>query len=111
MSDLRFRTFRIKVYTRLLPKDAPPQDRERVAALADRQDEDGVAAFLAGRSLGPQARRAVEILTAARRLGERINVLDRTLPVLPHAEIAECYQQLRVLGNEIADLEAAGLLG
>jgi hypothetical protein len=111
MSDLRFRTFRMKVYARLLPKDASAQDRERLAALVDQLDEDGVAAWLAQRPLGPQARRALEILRSARELGDRINVLDRTLPVLPHAEISECYHQLRALGNEIADLEAAGLPG
>jgi hypothetical protein len=43
-------------------------------------------------------------------LGERINVLDRSLPALPHAEITECYERLRALGNEIGDLEAAGVL-
>lgn len=111
MSDLRFRTFRMRVYARLLPKDASAQDRGRLAVLADRLDEDGVGAVLAEQTLTPQARRALEILKAARELAERVNVLDRTVPVLPHAEIAQCYQQLRVLGNEIADLEAAGLLG
>jgi hypothetical protein len=111
MSDLRFRTFRMRVYARLLPKDASAQDRERLAALADRLDEDGITALLAEGVLTPQAKRALEILRTARGLAERINVLDRTLPVLPHAEISECYQQLRALGNEIADLEAAGQLG
>jgi ferritin-like metal-binding protein YciE len=52
----------------------------------------------------------MEILKEARALGERINVLDRTLPALPHAEIAECYSRLRALGNEIGDMEAAGIL-
>jgi len=111
MSDLRFRTFRMRVYARLLPKAASAQDRERLAALADRLDEDGITALLAEGVLTPQAKRALEILRTARGLAERINVLDRTLPVLPHAEISECYQQLRALGNEIADLEAAGQLG
>ena len=110
MSDLRFRTFRMKVYSRLLPKDASRQDREQLLAMADRLDEDGVTAFFAQRPISPQVRRVLEILTSARQLGERINVLDRTLPVLPHAEITECYHRLRALGNEVADLEAAGAL-
>ena len=110
MSDLRFRTFRMKVYPRLLPRDAPAQERERVAVLADRLDEDRMTTFFAGRTLSPQAQRVLEILKVARDLGERINVLDRTLPVLPHAEISECYHRLRALGDEIADLEAAGVL-
>jgi hypothetical protein len=110
MSDLRFRTFRMKVYTRLLPKDTSPHDREQLVALVDRLDEDGVSAFFAEQPASSQVRRVLEILTTARQLGDRINVLDRTLPVLPHAEITECYQRLRALGNEIADLEAAGAL-
>jgi hypothetical protein len=110
MSDLRFRTFRMRVYTRLLPTDASAQDREQLVALAERMDEDGVTAFFAGRPVSPQARRVLEILSSARQLGDRINVLDRTLPVLPHAEITECYHRLRALGNEIADLEVAGTL-
>jgi hypothetical protein len=52
----------------------------------------------------------VQILKEARDLGDRINVLDRTLPVLPHAEITEYYTRLRALGNEIGDLQAAGIL-
>jgi hypothetical protein len=110
MSDLRFRTFRLKVYARLLPTDATAQDRARFTALVDQLDEEGVATFLEGRAHTPQGRRALEILKAARDLGDRINVLDRTLPILPHAEITECYERLRALGAEIAELEAAGAL-
>ena len=110
MSDLRFRSFRLKVYARLLPVDATAQDRARLMGMADQLDEEGITTFLEGRTLPPQGRRVLEILKAARELGERINVLDRTLPILPHAEITECYDRLRALGAEIADLEAAGVL-
>ena len=111
MSDLRFRTFRLKVYARLLPVDATAQDRARLMAMVDQLDEEGITTFLAERTLTPQGRRVVEILKAARELGDRINVLDRTLPILPHAEITECYERLRALGAEAAELEAAGALG
>jgi hypothetical protein len=60
--------------------------------------------------LEPQTKRALQILKDARGLGDRINVMDRTLPVLPHTEITECYNRLRALGNEIGDMEAAGVL-
>jgi hypothetical protein len=76
----------------------------------DQLDEQGVIAFLERRTLTPQGRRVLDILKAARELGDRINVLDRTLPILPHAEITECYERLRALGAEIAELEAFGVL-
>jgi hypothetical protein len=111
MSDLRFRTFRLKVYARLLPTGATAQDRARLTALVDQLDEEGISTFLEARTLPAQGRRVLEILRAARELGDRINVLDRTLPILPHAEITECYEELRALGAEVAELEAAGALG
>jgi hypothetical protein len=110
MPDLRYRTFRMKVYARLCPPDLPPKERERFLTLLDRLDEDGMEAFFDERPLAPQIKRAVQVLKEARDLGGRINVLDRTLPVLPHVEITECYNRLRILGNEIGDLEAAGFL-
>ncbi len=110
MPDLRYRSFRMKVYARLCPPDLSPENRERFLALLDRQDEEGMEAFFAKRPLEDQAKRVVVILKEARELGERVNVLDRTLPSLPHAEITECYLRLRALGNEIGDLEAAGIL-
>lgn len=110
MADLRFRTFRLKVYTRLCPADLTPQERARFLDLLDRLDEDGMEAFFEQRTLEPRFRRVTQILGEARELGERINVLDRTLPVLPHGEITECYNRLRALGDEIGDLEAAGVL-
>lgn len=110
MPDLRYRTFRMKVYARLCPSDLTPQDRERFLILLDRMDEDGMEAIFDERPLEAQIKRVVQILKEARDLGDRINVLDRTLPVLPHAEITECYARLRDLGNEIGDLEAAGIL-
>lgn len=110
MPDLRYRTFRMKVYARLCPPDLTPQEREGFVTLLDRMDEDGMEGFFDERPLEPQIKRVVQILKEARDLGDRINVLDRTLPVLPHAEITEYYTRLRALGNEIGDLEAAGIL-
>lgn len=110
MPDLRYRTFRMKVYTRLCPADLSRPDRADFLELLDRLDEDGMQAFFERVPLAPPLKRAIQILKEARDLGDRINVLDRTLPVLPHAEITECYNRLRVLGNEIGDLEAAGIL-
>jgi ATP phosphoribosyltransferase regulatory subunit HisZ len=100
----------MKVYARLCPRDLTAEEREKFLALLDRQDEEGMEAFLEARPLESQMKRVIEILREARRLGERINVLDRTLPALPHTEISECYNRLRTLGNEIGDLEAAGVL-
>jgi hypothetical protein len=110
MPDLRYRTFRMRVYARLCPPDLAPEDREEFLATLDRQDEEGMEAFFQSRPLESHVKRVMEILKEARALGDRINVLDRTLPALPHAEIAECYSRLRALGNEIGDLEAAGIL-
>jgi hypothetical protein len=110
MPDLRYRTFRMKVYARLCPTDLTPQERERFVTFLDRLDEDGMEAFFSERPLEAQLKRAVQILKEARELGDRINVLDRILPTLPHAEIAECYNRLRDLSNEIGDLETVGVL-
>lgn len=110
MPDLRYRTFRMRVYARLSPQDLAPEDREKFLTILERYDEEGMEAFFEGRPLESHAKRVMEILKEARTLGERINVLDRTLPALPHAEIAECYSRLRALGNEIGDMEAAGIL-
>jgi len=110
MPDLRYRTFRLKVYARLCPSDLASADRESFLTLVDRQDEEGMESFFAGRPLEASAKRAVNILKEARELGERINVLDRMLPSLPHAEITECYSRLRALGNEIEDIEATSLI-
>lgn len=110
MPDLRFRSFRMKVYARLCPPDLTPAERERFVALVDRLDEEGMEGFFDERPLEGHVKRVVQILKEGRALGERINVLDRMLPSLPHAEISECYSRLRALGDEIAGLEAAGLL-
>ena len=111
MADLRFRTFRMKVYTQLCPKDLPPEARQEFLGILERLDEDDMETFFSRRPLSGEAAQAVRILKEARELGDRINVLDRTLPSLPHAEVTECYARLRTLGNEIGNLEAAGLLG
>jgi len=110
MPDLRYRTFRMKVYARLYPPNLAPQERERFLSLVERLDEDGMETFFAECPLEDPIRRMVRILKEARELGERLNVLDRTLPALPHPEITECYNRLRALGTEIGDLEASGIL-
>jgi hypothetical protein len=111
MSDLRYRTFRVGVYARLCPPDLAPRERDRFLALVEQGDEDGMETFFAERPLEERPRRVVRILKEARELGERLNVMDRTLPALPHRETTECYNRLRDLGNEIGDLEAAGIVG
>jgi hypothetical protein len=107
MADLRYRTFRMKAYSRFCPADLGTEGRETFARLVDRLDEDGMEAFFA--SLPPDARRVkvVEVLKEARALGERLNVMDRTLPALPHSEIAGAYERLRELGGMIEELDAS----
>ncbi len=111
MADLRFRTYRLKVYTGLCPKELSSEERQEFLSLLEHLDEDGVEAFLSRRQPSGEIKRAVEILKEARELGDRINILDRTLPALPHAEITECYSRLRALGNEIGNLQAVGVVG
>lgn len=110
MADLRYRTFRMAVYARLCPQNLPSADRERFLRLLDEMDEDGVIAFFQHLPLDAQTARAVGILREAREIGDRLNAMDRTLPVLPHTEIAACYDRLRFLGGEIGDLVAADQL-
>ena len=110
MADLRYRTFRMKVYAQLCPQDLRPVDRDRFLRLLDELDEDGVTAFFQQMPLDAQMARVVGILQEARELGDRLNAMDRTLPVLPHTEITVCYDRLRVLGDEIGDLVAADVL-
>ena len=110
MADLRYRTFRMKVYARLCPQDLRPADRERFLRLLDELDEDGVIAFFQQMPWDAQMARVVGILKEARELGDRLNAMDRTLPVLPHPEITACYDRLRALGDEIGDLVAANVL-
>ncbi len=106
MADLRFRTFRMKVYGRLCPQDVYVQERERFLRVLDEMDEDGVIAFFRDVPLNPQAARVFAILREAREIGDRLNAMDRTLPVLPHPEISGCYERLRSLGDEIEELLA-----
>jgi len=108
MSDLRFKTTRMKVYARLCPPHVSPEEREVFVQLIDRQDEDGVAAFFARHPEDASSQRVRKILQEAREIGDRINVLDRTLPTLPHVEIGDCYARLRSLGDELDSLEASG---
>ncbi len=110
MADLRYRTFRMAVYGRLCPQDLRPEDRKRFVGLVDERDEDGVIAFFQQLPLDAQTARVIAILGEAREIGDRLNAMDRTLPVLPHTEIAACYDRLRALGNEIGDLVAADVL-
>ena len=110
MADLRYRTFRLTVYARLCPQDLRPGDRDRFLRLLDELDEDGMIAFFQQLPRDARAARVLDILKEARELGDRLNAMDRTLPVLPHTEITACYDRLRVLGGEIGDLVAAELL-
>ena len=110
MADLRYRTFRLKVYTRLCPSAVSREEKEEFLTLLDRMDEDAIEVFFKRHPLTPQSTRAITILREARELADRINVLDRVLPVLPHAEITDCYNRLRELGDEVGNLEAAGAL-
>jgi hypothetical protein len=110
MADLRYRTFRLTVYARLCPQDLRSGDRDRFLRLLDELDEDGMIAFFQQLPRDARAARVLEILKEARELGDRLNAMDRTLPVLPHTEITACYDRLRVLGGEIGDLVAAELL-
>ena len=110
MADLRFRSFRMKMYARLCPPHVSPEEREVFVQLVDRQDEDGMAAFFARHPGDAASQRVRKILQEAREIGDRVNVLDRTLPSLPHTEIGECYARLRSLGDELAGLEASGAL-
>ena len=110
MADLRYRTFRMKVYTRLCPTSLAPAERDEFLQLLDRLDEDGTEQFFRRLPSDPTISKIIGILKEARSIGDRLNVMDRTLPALPHSEIGECYHRLRALGNEIGDLEAVGLI-
>jgi hypothetical protein len=106
MADFRFRSFRMAWYARLLPANVSPEEREAFVRLIDRQDEDGVTAFLARHPGDTASQRLRKILQEAREIGDRLNILDRTLPALPHPEIAQCYERLRTLRDEATSLEA-----
>jgi hypothetical protein len=110
MSDLRFRSFRIKIYARLCPSDLSPAMREEFFRLLDEMDEDGMEKFFQRLPLDTKLKQVLHILTEARALGDRLSILDRTLPALAHGEIAECYRHLRALGDQVGDLEANGVL-
>lgn len=110
MVDLRYRTFRMKIYARMCPATLAPADREEFVRLLDRLDEDGMEQFFRRFPLDAHLRKLLGILKEARDIGDRLNVLDRTLPALPHAEISECYNRLRALGEQVGDLETVGVL-
>lgn len=110
MADLRYRTSRMAVYARLCPRELRRDDHDRFLRLLDELDEDGAIAFFQQMPLDAQTARIIGILGEARGLSDRLNAMDRTLPVLPHIEIAACYDRLRVLGSEIGDLVAADVL-
>jgi hypothetical protein len=100
----------MKVYAQLCPSDLPREDREGFGKLLDALDEDGMITFFQQVPLAPPAARVVQILKEARELGDQLNVMDRTLPSLPHTEIAECYRRLRALSDELDDVVAAQAL-
>jgi hypothetical protein len=107
MPDLRYRSFRMQVYARLCPTDLRPPDRERFLQLLEATDEDGMIGFFQQLPSEPRMTRALGALREARELGDRLNAMDRTLPVLPHTEVSGCYDRLRALGNDIGDMIAA----
>ena len=110
MSDLRYRMTRMKMYGRLCPADMSPAQRQELLDRLDRQDEDGIEILLGEVALDGDRKRALALLAEARSLGDRLNVMDRTLPSLPHVEITAVYNRLRALGDELADMEARGAL-
>jgi hypothetical protein len=110
MSDLRYRTMRLKVYAQLLRPETAAQERKEFLGCLDRMDEDAIAGFFERVPAEGAVKRLLGILREARELGDRLNAMDRTLPVLPHTEIAACYRRLRSLGDEVGDLEASGVL-
>lgn len=110
MADLRFRTFRMKIYGRLCPPNLAPADRDEFFRVLDEMDEDGMEGFFQRVPVDQQLAQVLRILKEARQIGERLSILDRTMPTLPHVEIAECYRRLRALGDQIGDLEAIGTL-
>jgi hypothetical protein len=73
-------------------------------------DEDAIAGFFERIPAESTTKHLLEILREAREIGDRQNAMDRTLPVLPHTEIAACYRRLRSLGDEVGDLAATGVL-
>ncbi len=110
MADLRYRTFRMKLYAQVCPPDLEGASRARFMQLLDDLDEDGMVAFFQSVRLSPKTARVVAILKEAREIGDRLNVMDRTLPTLPHPEIGECYTRLRALGEEMGNLLASDAL-
>jgi hypothetical protein len=102
---------RVKVYAQLLPPGTAAQERQEFLEDLDRVDEDAIADFFKRVPTEGPVKRLLEILREARELGDRLNAMDRTLPVLPHTEIATCYRRLRALGDEVGDLAASGVLG
>ncbi len=106
MADLRYRTFRLKVYADFCPPGLPTREREALGTLVDRLDEDGMEKLFGTFAEDARRARVLEILKEARALGERLNVMDRTLPALPHTEISATYERLRALGAEIDELHA-----
>lgn len=107
MADLRYRTFRMKAYARFCPSELSPADRQTFLGLLDRLDEDGMEAFFARLPADSGRTKVVEILKEARAIGDRLNMMDRTLPALPHTEITDSYARLRDLGSMLDELEAA----
>jgi hypothetical protein len=97
----------MKAYARLVPPDLPAGDREAVSALLDRLDEDEMERLYAALPAQAGRRKVLEILKEARAIGDRLNMMDRTIPALPHSEITQSYARLRELGNQLDELEAS----
>lgn len=106
MADLRFRTFRIRILSRLCPPDLTDEDRAFVAGAYEKVDEEGLVEFLKKKGVSERGQRIMEILAEAKAISERINEYDRTLPVLPHVELSKAYTRLRALGDAVEEIEA-----
>lgn len=107
MADLRYRTFRAQVYGRLCPANLSAEERASFLEILGQHDEDGLVRFFESHPLDGRAQKALTLLKEAREIADRLNILDRTLPALPHAEIGDAYARLRQLGAEIESLQTA----
>lgn len=106
MADLRFRTFRIRILSRLCPPNLTDEDRAFVASAYDKVDEEGFVEFLRKKGVSEKGQRIMKLLAEAKGISEKINEYDRTLPMLPHVELSKAYTRLRALGDAVEEIEA-----
>ena len=96
MLDIRYRIDRMKAMYALKESGLSEAEKQRLDELLRAQDEDGMSALLEGASLQPVARRKLEILKQAKRVGDRLTEYSRTIP-LPHDRIQALYPEIREL--------------